>query len=105
MTRSPSEQAKFRRQVFADHKQHINGRLILVCYVCGFHIDPARESWDADHVIPHAFDGKDGMPICKLCHKAKTADDVTKIAKSKRAHDNHFGIRRKGQGWPKRPFR
>ena len=98
MTRPAAAQDKFRRRVFADFRQFVNGRATLVCYVCEHVIDTATEAWDADHVIPHAFGGTEGAPICKDCHKAKTAGDVTKIAKAKRAHDNHFGIRRKGWG-------
>ena len=103
--RSPPEQAKFRRAVFAARKQHDEtGRLFLVCYVCQYRIDPAVEFWDADHVIPLAFGGTEGKPICKSCHKAKTAKDVPAIAKSKRVSDKHYGIRR-SRAWPKRTFR
>lgn len=107
MNRSSANQAKFRREVFAEHKRHDEtGRLYLICYICNYRIDPASEFWDADHVIPHAFDGKEGKPICKACHKAKTAtQDIPAIAKSKRVSDKYFGIRRKGFNWPKRTFR
>lgn len=98
-------QYKFRKSVFDTNKQHDScGHVYLVCYRCGYHINPAHEKWDADHVIPHAFGGKEGMPICKACHKEKTAkEDVPAIAKAKRVSDKHLGIRTK-RGWPKRPF-
>lgn len=106
MTRSASQQAKFRRTVFHAHKRHDeNERIFLVCYVCNCKIDPASEFWDADHVIPHYFGGSEGMPICKSCHREKTAkEDVPAIAKSKRVSDKHFGIRR-SMKWPKRPMK
>jgi 5-methylcytosine-specific restriction endonuclease McrA len=103
MTRSSSDQHRFRKDVFKANVQTIDGRPKLICYVCSYHIDPATERWEADHVIPHAFDGKEGKPICKACHKAKTAQDVTKIAKAKRTSDKHYGLRRK-YNWAKRPF-
>lgn len=105
MPRESQQQAKFRRDVFSANKQHDEtGRIFLVCYVCNCRIDPACQAWDADHVTPHFFGGQIGMPICKHCHKAKTADDVTTIAKSKRTYDKHYGIKRKGTGWPSRKF-
>lgn len=104
--RSASSQAKFRREVFAANKQHDEtNRIFLVCYRCNCKIDPASEFWDAEHVTPHYFGGQIGMPICKPCHREKTAkEDIPAIAKSKRVHDNHYGIRRKGSGWPTRKF-
>jgi hypothetical protein len=103
--RSSGEQAKFRRDVFTANKQHdVTGRIFLICYVCNCRIDPASEFWDADHVIARHFGGTEGKPICKACHKHKTAtQDVPAIAKSKRTSDKHFGIRRK-KPWPKRKF-
>lgn len=103
--RDTSQQAKFRREVFNEHKQHDEtGRIFLICHSCGSRIDPATTAWDADHVIPHVFGGKEGKPICKACHKHKTAtQDVPAIAKSKRSFDKHYGIKRK-RGWPKRKF-
>lgn len=103
--RNATQQAKFRREVFQANKQHDDtNRIFLVCYRCNSKIDPATESWDADHVIPHHFGGSVGMPICKFCHKLKTAkEDVPAISKSKRVSDKHFGIKRK-HGWPQRKF-
>lgn len=105
MTRQPSTQAKFRRAVYEANKQHDDtGRIFLVCYLCNGKIDPATTAWEADHVTPHYFGGQIGMPVCKCCHKQKTAtQDVPAIAKSKRVRDKHFGIKRK-HGWPKRYF-
>lgn len=103
--RSPAAQAKFRREVFHAHKQHDEtGRIFLVCYKCGCRIDPACEFWDAEHVIADYFGGTEGKPICKPCHKIKTAtQDVPAIAKSKSKSDKFYGIRK--SSWPKRPMR
>ncbi|MBS0251220.1 MAG: HNH endonuclease [Proteobacteria bacterium] len=99
MTRSSAEQAKFRKAVFHAHKQHDeNGRVYLVCGRCGSKIDPVY-GWEADHTIPREFGGTEGQPLCKPCHKRKTATkDIPAIAKSKRASDKHYGIKRKGWG-------
>jgi 5-methylcytosine-specific restriction endonuclease McrA len=107
MTRSASEQYKFRKAVFKANIQTVDGTPVLVCYICGYHIKPGRgEAWEADHVIALALGGVEGRPCCKACHKHKTAtQDVPAIAKSKRSSDRHYGIKRKGGGWPKRTFR
>lgn len=104
--RNATTQAKFRREVFAANKQHDEtGRIFLVCYLCNHRIDPATTAWDADHVTPDYFGGQKGMPICKPCHKEKTAkEDVPAIAKSKRTYDKHYGIKRRGSTWPQRKF-
>lgn len=90
---------KARRDCFdANKRMDESGRVYLECHICCGRIDPARDPWDAEHVIPHAFGGKVLMPAHVKCHKGKTADDVGRIAKSKRVSDNHFGIKRKGWG-------
>lgn len=103
--RSSGEQAKFRREVFHTHKKNDEtGRIFLVCCFCSGRIDPATESWEAAHTIPHAFGGTEGKPAHVKCHRAETSTkDVPAIAKSKRTFDKHFGIRRK-KPWPKRKF-
>ncbi len=50
---------------------------------------PSGMDWDIDHVIPIADGGTNEdanlQVLCFLCHSAKTKDDVTEIAKGKRA--------------------
>lgn len=52
---------------------------------------------DWDHIIPLAFGGIDGIdnlqPLCRPCHKAKTALDVGRIAKSNRVRARHLGAK------------
>ena len=56
---------------------------------------------DWDHTIPLKMGGDDTLanlqPLCKSCHKGKTADDVAHIAKSKRMKQRSLGIKRQGR--------
>lgn len=98
MDKRPSS-AKARRECFEANKViGANGRKYLICHICEGIIDPVRDEWEAEHVIPHAFGGEELKPAHVKCHKRKTADDVGRIAKSKRASDKHLGIKRKGWG-------
>jgi 5-methylcytosine-specific restriction endonuclease McrA len=95
MDKRPSS-AKARRECFEANKcvDHA-GHIFLVCHLCGARIDPVRDKWDAEHVIPHAFGGTVLKPAHEKCHRQKTSnDDVPAIAKSKRVSDRHFGIKR-----------
>ena len=60
---------------------------------------------DYDHVLPDALDGLNDEAncelICKVCHKAKTGDDVRRIRKADRQRDKHDGTFKKGQGFRK----
>ncbi len=105
MDKRPSS-AKARRECFEEHKRRDEtGRQYLVCHICGGNIYPTSEPWEAEHVLPHAFGGKDLKPAHYKCHKVKTATvDVPAIAKAKRTADKHFGIKRRGWGgkWKKK---
>jgi len=89
-----------RRQCFDEHKRtDESGHVYLQCHICNGVIDPARDKWDAEHVTPFAFGGTDLAPAHVKCHRQKTSEeDIPKIAKSKRASEKHFGIRKKGWG-------
>jgi 5-methylcytosine-specific restriction enzyme A len=67
------------------------------CHICQQLIRPA-EPWEAEHPIPHAIGGSDEIadlkPAHVRCHQAKTADDVTAIAKTKRIAAKHIGAHR-----------
>ena len=102
--RSPAQQAKAKRECYLEHKKEDGS---LECYLCQGRIDPAREEWDADHVVPHTFGGSDTAadnvrPAHKSCHQVKTAQDVSDNARAKRLHDKHHGIIKK-KGWWKPP--
>jgi len=101
--RKPSEQAKARRECFAEHKWNDEaGKIWLTCCFCGGRIDPARERWEAEHNIRHALTADNSpnnvRPCHPHCHKPKTAEDISENAKGKRVSDKHFGLRSKGWG-------
>lgn len=103
MKRNSGQQLKARRLCF-DHHKHLDdtGKIWLTCHICGYLIDPVKDIWHADHVVPHTFDGSDDprsnvKPAHVKCHQDKTKKDISKNAKSKRARDKHVGIR--GRGW------
>ena len=58
-------------------------------------------------MTPFAFGGTDLAPAHVKCHRQKTSEeDIPKIAKSKRASEKHFGIRKKaGAGNSGKAFR
>lgn len=65
---------------------------------------------EVDHILPDALGGEptiaNGMLLCRVCHKAKTADDIRRVRKADRQRDKGNGaIRPKGafksQGFPK----
>ena len=101
--RPRANQGKFRRGVFdANIKEDRVGKY-LVCADCGMRINPAKESWEADHTIRRVLSNNDnaeenGQVLCKVCHRHKTSEDIKDNAKGKRSHDKHFGIARK-RGW------
>lgn len=96
--RSSAEQAKFRKEVFFQHKKVDEaGRVYLVCCFCGGKINPAVEGWEAAHTVADYFGGKDGKPAHIKCHRIETSTkDVPAIAKSKRIADKYFGVRKRG---------
>lgn len=63
------------------------------CYLCTQKLDV--KGWEAEH--PQALellgpaDIEALMPICKPCHKVKTADDRKAIAKANSTRDRHIG--------------
>jgi hypothetical protein len=46
----------------------------------------------------------EGLHVCKIHHKIKTAQDRKKIAKAKRLDEARVGIRKPKRAWPKRRF-
>ena len=98
MSKRPSS-TKSRRECFNAHKQKDANGVYLICHICQGRIDPLRESWEAEHTIPHAFGGEDLRPAHESCHRVKTSNqDIPAIAKSKRVSEKHFGIKKKGWG-------
>jgi hypothetical protein len=103
MTRDRGEQAKARRACFETHKWNDEGgKVWLTCYACNGKIDPAREKWNAEHIIRHVLTKDDRpsnvFPIHPKCHAPKTAKDIAENAKGKRVSAKHYGITSKGWG-------
>lgn len=67
------------------------------CYLCGGKI-AIGEAWEAEHPIPFALGGDDSVealrPAHVKCHRAKTDQDVTRIAKAKRVAAKNDGTYR-----------
>jgi 5-methylcytosine-specific restriction protein A len=109
MTDKRPSSTSLRRAVFDRHKwvDPVTGRILLTCHICLHSLDPAREKWDAEHVLRRSVGGSDDtsnvLPAHRDCHTPKTAKDVTENAKGKRVSERHFGIKRSsGFGWSKR---
>lgn len=69
-----------------------------VCHLCGEKIDGTREKWDAEHIVPYALTRDDSdenlAPAHVSCHRKKTPEDQTRIAKAKRVAAKHQGAHR-----------
>jgi 5-methylcytosine-specific restriction protein A len=70
------------------------------CYLTGKKIDPLKDAYEFEHVIPVGLDGSGHREsnirlALKDAHKAKTADDRGMISKADRLHAKHNGY------WPK----
>lgn len=74
------------------------------CHICKRKIG-AGESWEVEHVKALCNGGTDDdsnlAPACPWCHKDKTADDFSQVAKGKRMAAKAFvpkGFKR-SRGW------
>lgn len=58
-----------------------------LCHICGGKIT-ASDAWDVEHRLPLALGGADDetnmSPAHKVCHRAKSADDIGRIRKADR---------------------
>lgn len=80
-----------------------------VCGLCAVRIDPVRDKWALDHIIPLAAGGTDDdenlHPVHVRCHTKKTEQDIERIAKINRVRAKHLGTKTKSQrgfrGWRK----
>jgi 5-methylcytosine-specific restriction endonuclease McrA len=87
----------------------------VYCEACG----ALAKKWEIDHVQPDGLCGSNLLAnaqlLCRLCHVAKTKDDVARIAKAKRVEARALGVRKrptlKSRGFektakpPKEPLR
>jgi hypothetical protein len=101
---------KVRRECFDKHKwtDPVTGRTRLTCHICKGPIDPAREKWEAEHVIRRVLKESDApedvLPAhAILCHPTKTKQDNWETAKGKRVADRHYGIKRSSGSFRKAP--
>lgn len=99
-----------RRNCVEAHAFERGGKTYMTCHICKGEIDLAISSWEADHVVPFALDGTGVMPAHWRCHRVKSADDWSEIAKGRRARERNLGIKRsarpmpgsKASGWRKK---
>lgn len=77
-----------------------------ICHLCEGRIDATREKFDIDHVTEWFLtrDNSDEnlRPAHKACHKTKSAERLTVLAKVKRQEAKHHGFKEKK---PWSPFR
>jgi 5-methylcytosine-specific restriction protein A len=79
-----------------------------VCHICLGKIG-VGEAWEVEHIIPYALtqDNSDGnlAPAHVKCHRVKSADDATNLAKAERRRAKHNGSWPKSKAkMPSRPF-
>lgn len=93
--KSPSRK-KFSARAYAERLLEYNGK----CADCGCKVGGANGT-EWDHIIALALGGLDAMenlqPLCKACHKAKTAGDIKAIRKSERQRQRTAGISRQSR--------
>lgn len=80
-----------------------------LCEGCGARLKTGEAEYD--HELPDALSGPATLEnckvLCKVCHKAKTPDDIRRIRKADRQRDRHNGAivakqRIRSAGFPKR---
>ena len=100
MTPRPSS-TKLRRICFDANKTVDQfGKVYMTCHICNGVIWPAKDQWEADHVMRRALCGDDDVsnlkPAHYKCHRTKTIQDIRENANGKRESDNYYGIRKRG---------
>jgi len=77
-------------------KAAIINRAAGKCEACKAALKPGEG--EVDHILPCELGGEptiaNGRLICRVCHKAKTADDIRRIRKSDRQRDKATGALR-----------
>lgn len=102
---------RFAARTYASRLAEYEGR----CASCGI-VTGGAAGLEWDHIIPLELGGSDTIdnlqPLCRGCHKAKTAQDVKAIRKAERQRQRTAGIHKqtrnpipgsKASGW-KRTF-
>lgn len=79
----------FPRKVKAQAILRANG----CCEECGAKLKVGEA--EVDHVLPDALGGEpilsNARVLCRVCHRAKTTEDICRIRKADRARDKHTG--------------
>ena len=77
------------------------------CAECGMKLGPATP-WDLDHTVALVNGGENAegnlRPLCKPCHRGKSAEDVAQKAKDRRVRSKHIGAAPKKRKMPYRRF-
>lgn len=77
------------------------------CACCSVKLGPGT-AWDLDHTIAliNGGENREGnmQPLCKGCHKPKTAQDVATKAKDRRVRQKHVGAAPVKRKMPYRRF-
>ena len=96
----------FPRKITASAILRANG----CCEACGAKLKVGEA--EVDHILPDALGGEpilaNARVLCRVCHRAKSADDIGRIRKADRQRDRHTGAlakpsRLKGAGFRKAP--
>lgn len=84
-----------RRHISTTERERIWERFKRTCQMC-FQPTDGR-GFDLDHHIPLEIGGDDTeanlRPLCRPCHRLKTAGDMTDIARAKRRRARHIGAK------------
>lgn len=84
---------RFAARTYAARLAEYEGR----CASCGI-VTGGAAGLDWDHLIPLALGGSDTIdnlePLCRGCHKSKSAQDIKAIRKAERQRQRTAGIRR-----------
>jgi len=101
----PRQTSRIRQMCFERWYIEQDGRIYLPCHcdACGGHpFDPAREKWEAAHMVPRALGGSDGSenvrPMRYKCHRGETYNkDNPGMADGRRVSRKYYGVKRSGK--------
>jgi hypothetical protein len=89
-----TKRREFTKAVYAEIKRRCQVPTGWQCEACGLIV----QSGHVDHTLPDGLvvdkkplTAKDGRFLCVPCHKEKTKEDVSQIAKAKRIEAKHIG--------------
>jgi 5-methylcytosine-specific restriction enzyme A len=87
-------------------KASIIARAAGKCEACSAALKPGEG--EVDHILPCALGGEatvaNGRLLCRVCHTAKTANDIRRVRKADRQRDKASGAMRSKQSIRSAPF-